>query len=77
MYLFVYLLADCWVPCNRKTGTCLDFCGKGQACCRNGWHDKGPKYECGRPTAPCNGYHCCTPNGKKNNLDIQFKVFDT
>jgi len=49
--------ANCWWECDKKTGSC-DFCGKGSACCRNGWSDKGPQNECVR-AGGCNGYHCC------------------
>ena len=56
-------IANCWGPCNKKTGAC-NYCGNGKACCRNGWKDKGPKGSCVGTTAPCKGRHCCTPQGK-------------
>jgi len=39
-----HLGEDCWSSCHDKAGTCLEFCGQGQACCKHG--NEGDPVEC-------------------------------
>ena len=56
---------DCWYECNQRSGFC-DYCGQGNACCRNGKQAESPT-ECQGNLQFTTWHHeCVVPDHSKN-----------